>query len=507
MRRPLGVSGVAVAVAALTAGPVRAQSVQNVVLRNSFNPIGAGARGLGMGGAFIAVADDGTAASFNPAGLAQLRRTEIAVVGFSDRLRSTINVPGEDAGERFSQESTHGALDFAGVAVPFEVAGRAFTLQASYQRSVDLFGEGRATVIDSIQLSEIRPDLKGTGEFIADVLPIQRGAFHTASLSAAWQLTSKLALGLSANYWFADWSATGTSSFRLRVPLPGVPQAIEVPLLNTEFDQQQSMKGFNLGFGTLLRYPWLSLGAVVRMPFNGSYDLDENDLESGFDPETGRPFKPREVTYRAASHLRVSWGLGGGVALRPFRGLTLAADYTWSEWSRTLITNVPNGALLTAEERDSGGQSLEVYTDRNFFDLLPAAVTSTRNTSQWRAGGEYLVSLSKVIIPLRGGAFRDRSPIVELGSENGRLIKGWTLGTGLNFSRVVLDFAFERRESEGPLLLRLRQGQPVPTGTPVTESVRQDRLVASLIFRFGGGTDPVKRILGSALGDPEDKEK
>src|SRR3979411_1754818 len=71
----------------------QAQAVQNVVLRNSFNPIGAGARGLGMGGAFIAVADDGTASSFNPAGLAQLRRTELAVVGFNDVVRSTLTVP------------------------------------------------------------------------------------------------------------------------------------------------------------------------------------------------------------------------------------------------------------------------------------------------------------------------------------------------------------------------------------------------------------------------------
>lgn len=52
---------------------LRAQAVQNIVLRNSFSPIGAGARGVGMGGAFIAVADDGSAATFNPAGLAQLR--------------------------------------------------------------------------------------------------------------------------------------------------------------------------------------------------------------------------------------------------------------------------------------------------------------------------------------------------------------------------------------------------------------------------------------------------
>src|SRR3981081_2581868 len=77
----------------LGAQVAHAQAIQNVVLRNSFNPLGAGARGLGMGGAFIAVAGDGTAASFNPAGLAQLRRTEFTAVGFTDVLDSTVRVP------------------------------------------------------------------------------------------------------------------------------------------------------------------------------------------------------------------------------------------------------------------------------------------------------------------------------------------------------------------------------------------------------------------------------
>ncbi|MGA1863612.1 MAG: hypothetical protein ACMUHX_00970 [bacterium] len=42
------------------------------------NPVGSGARAMGMGGAFIGVADDATAASWNPAGLLQLRQPEIS---------------------------------------------------------------------------------------------------------------------------------------------------------------------------------------------------------------------------------------------------------------------------------------------------------------------------------------------------------------------------------------------------------------------------------------------
>src|SRR5262245_37475869 len=48
---------------------------------NHFNTtVGSGARAWGMGGAFVAVADDATAATWNPAGLAILQRPEITLV-------------------------------------------------------------------------------------------------------------------------------------------------------------------------------------------------------------------------------------------------------------------------------------------------------------------------------------------------------------------------------------------------------------------------------------------
>lgn len=45
-----------------------------------FLSLGVGARPLGMGGAFVAVADDASATYWNPAGLAQLRQQEISVM-------------------------------------------------------------------------------------------------------------------------------------------------------------------------------------------------------------------------------------------------------------------------------------------------------------------------------------------------------------------------------------------------------------------------------------------
>lgn len=55
-----------------------------------FLNIGAGARALGMGGAFAAVADDGTAAYWNPAGLASLNDQSVMLM-HSERFGGLIN--------------------------------------------------------------------------------------------------------------------------------------------------------------------------------------------------------------------------------------------------------------------------------------------------------------------------------------------------------------------------------------------------------------------------------
>ena len=57
-----------------------AQVAQELRFSGSPNPVGSGARALGMGGAFIGVADDATAASWNPGGLIQLETPEVSAV-------------------------------------------------------------------------------------------------------------------------------------------------------------------------------------------------------------------------------------------------------------------------------------------------------------------------------------------------------------------------------------------------------------------------------------------
>lgn len=513
--------GVVSACAALLLVPARradAQSVQNIVLRNSFNPIGAGARGLGMGGAFIAVADDGTASSFNPAGLAQLRRSELAIVGFTSSLRSTISNNSRGNLSDVSRTDTHRSPDFVGLSVPFELSGRNLTVQLSYQRSVDLFGQGSATVLQAFSTSELirlglvdqqtvtRLRLDPITDLVVDVSPKQEGAFHTASLALGYQVTDRLALGASFNYWFANWRAEGTSTTRLMNGLFRVGQpAVELYRVQTRFDQEQSLRAFNANLGMLLKFRRVSLGATARLPFTGDYDLAETGTIT--QQETGRATATIPLDNDARARMRWPRALGAGIALRPFSKLTLSADVSKAYWSRAVIEDVPSGALLTPASADA-------YADRNFFDLDVAAQTSTRDTLQWRAGAEFLITTSRVIFPVRAGVYRDRSPISDLSNDEGREIEGLTAGIGLNFSSFVLDVGFERRKSAGTVGLRLSR-TPTTTG-PTTgatlglssENVREDRFVASLIYRFkGGDDDPIRKLFRFLfVGDRRDDE-
>src|SRR5215468_8588160 len=85
---------IAIAVLGSIAGPVWAADVFEKVgtFDGQFLKIGIGARAAGMGGAFVAVADDPSAVFWNPAGLARLDEDKTAVMVNHNEWPSAVNV-------------------------------------------------------------------------------------------------------------------------------------------------------------------------------------------------------------------------------------------------------------------------------------------------------------------------------------------------------------------------------------------------------------------------------
>ena len=107
---------------------------------SSFNPVGSGARALGMGGSFIAVADDATAASWNPGGLIQLERPEMSIVvaGF---LRTEDLEFGVDPWASGHQTVKELRCNYMSAAYPFTLFGSNMIVSINYQNLYDLTRE------------------------------------------------------------------------------------------------------------------------------------------------------------------------------------------------------------------------------------------------------------------------------------------------------------------------------------------------------------------------------
>lgn len=90
-RSPFGKTALCLVVlCGLFAGNSRAEWLFPAKYAGEFLSTGVGARALGMGGAYVALAEDGTAAYWNPAGLSRLSRRQVSVM-HSERFAGIVS--------------------------------------------------------------------------------------------------------------------------------------------------------------------------------------------------------------------------------------------------------------------------------------------------------------------------------------------------------------------------------------------------------------------------------
>lgn len=430
-----------------------------------FNRTGSGARAAGMANAFIAVSDDGTAASWNPAGLAQLRKPELSVVsttaGQANRAEAFL---ARDELSIFSplSASYHTTyLDFASLAVPVTLAGKQVTFQGAWRR-IYTFDFRDNLVIEREPLTPDGPP-RTRIEANADTV----GGVDLLSLAGAVRLTSRLTLGGSVNFWRGDWTAAQSIS-------ASSPSGSELPDFRTTVDTNR-IRGHNLSLGLLLTYPRWSVGLVHQGPMPGRYSGTVDAIDSA-SPD-------REVASLDAD-LRFPRAVGLGAAWRPAPLWTVAFDLTWDDW--------------TSGELDLGLEGVEPVS---IFDGQPRDRTGTRNTLSANAGAEHLFRGEGFLVPLRFGVAWEpqgqRNPYVR-DPVNFVMLAA---GTGYNTNSLKFDAAFQYRWA------RFQDGDDFSVGPSdpffpqaVGErNVREWRVKLSVILRITD-TEKLRGVFGRIFG-------
>jgi long-subunit fatty acid transport protein len=384
--------------------------------------LGSGARAFGMGGAFLARADDATAASWNPAGLSYLRRPELSLVGA--RTGFERGAFGQEPDDTF-----HGYTpDFVAVTYPLQSG----SIQLSYQRVFSFRGTREI----------VRPDrtfhTEGSGGF--DVLAIGSG----------WRVGRTLRLGGTVNGWF-----NGYSQRRLR-RTSGTEAELDI-----DYDLESGIN-FNLG-AIWTPTESLNVGLVGKTPFTAILGLRRFRRDTRF--ENSGTTVTENRAERSDVLLDLPGAVGVGLSWRPTSPLTFSADYTRTFWSQGRIRNF---FILN--------QAPSPPLDYRELPYPTIEDPDQTDTEQIRLGLEAVAIAGRVRVPIRAGLFWDRQYFRAESATGGPppRFEGFTLGTGVSVGSVLLDVAYVRE-----------RGHFLSAEEQILVSTRFSRVFASIIYRHG----------------------
>lgn len=387
-----------------------------IEIPSSLNPVGSGARAIGMGGAFIAVADDATAASWNPGGLTQLGKTEISLVLSEVRRKESIafgtNPEGSGA-HRISEDN----INYFSVSYPFELFSHNMVVSLNYQRLYDFTRDWEFT------LKENLPQILSSQEHWDYQ---QKGCLSAIGLAYCIRIFPQLSAGFTLNVWDDKLSHNSWEQKYRMTGFGNLSGELGDDSFSKELasDESYSFRGINFNLGILWRISYrLIIGAVVKTPFTADvrHSIREHSrLESAFIPSD----------MKSAYHVRdeemdMPMSYGFGLVYNFSDNFSMSADIYRTEWDDYIY-------------RDQDGNEASPVSGR------PADESDVKSTHQIRFGAEYrLINEEKgYLVPIRCGVFYDPAPA----EGNPDDFYGFSLGLGFTKNdRFSLDIAYQYR--------------------------------------------------------------
>ncbi|GAB4316780.1 MAG: hypothetical protein Kow0074_04930 [Candidatus Zixiibacteriota bacterium] len=371
----------------LFAGDAHAQGLNLNTLQN-WNFIGMGARARAMGGAFLGVSNDGSAGTWNPAGLILNDGVFLtANYSYSNIDVGLDHTPINPTGlptEQQSADATLSALASAAFVAPLTLREHEFYLSAYYHRVQDVFARGEFLVDE--QNLQVRPQILGTP---FDVSSSLSGNIGYIGAAFGTSITSNLFVGGNLNIVTGDGSESHVmvlDSTRFN-ELDPFDQGIDSVVWRDRSEIDYS--GLNFTLAAMYRADRWSAGLTFTPGWTLTQNLDYlgtrtdivNRVRSqplGIVP--GPDGTDREI------QMPYSVGLGGAYYISD--NVMVAADYQFSAFKR---------------EGEYRFQDDPVHPDAP----MQTEVNSWYNLHQIRLGMEYMREYDWGVVPIRVGVRND----------------------------------------------------------------------------------------------------
>lgn len=382
-------------------------------ISSSVNPVGSGARAMGMGGAFIAFADDATATSWNPAGLINIRNTEVSVVGSSfARNHEYDSTSNPEITSSHSVDVTN--LNFFSISQPLRFKSfTALSWSVSYQNSFEL--------AKSIDYAFNRNSLDGTTR--EQINFEQTGNLGAFSLSASYYLTPySVGLGVAVNRWSSDFMANDWHTRFTSQSITGT--GINAISSNRMENNRITFEGNNITIGVLWKL-WemesrsVKTGFVYKSRFGANITAEENIRETVVNSNRSNTNLSSSISKVI---LQMPDSIGLGIAYKHSDSLLFALDAYRTNWSEHLV-RTSNGSIL------------------NPLNLSQLDRGRLSDTTQVRIGLEKTLFRHRYLLSLRSGFFYDPQPGIDTTDE----YYGATAGIGYSNNRFAYDAAYNIR--------------------------------------------------------------
>lgn len=423
-----------------------AQSSEDA-MRYSGRGNGSGSRALGMGNAYIGVSDDFSAAVWNPAGLAQMRRLEI-MGGISSTGMSN------DAtffSAKQSASSSASSLDNVGFVFPFPTVQGSLVFAFGYNRIADYASsvkfEGfnsQSSIISTLYDADVNYDIpystfltNSKGYTAVQKNVNQRGEIKEGgnlgqwSFAGAVDIEENISFGVSLNVYSGMYDYTRNyveedtrnTYNNVQANLPADSAYLRFNKFYYDSYVSSELSGSNITLGMMYRSELFRLGLIAKGPTSMKVQETYTDEgESVFDNNGGtwstvNPAKKYSApTSNNEYGVSSPWtfGAGGSIYIQP--ELLLAADVEYVDWAQTEWTDSP-----ALEKKNTQLQSL------------------FRSTLSYRIGAEFDIPYTDMRV--RGGYSAAPSPYKNDPSTfDQTMITG---GIGIFLQRnVMLDGAF-----------------------------------------------------------------
>jgi len=382
------------------------QERETIEITSSPNPVGSGARAIGMGGAFIAIADDATAASWNPAGLINLELMEASFVGTHVSRFENNDLSGSNLSDE-KQYVSDNRINYLSFAWPFALC-KNMALAVTYQHLYDFNREWDFSVT------------KSDSESIQDLSFKQNGGLSAIGFSYAIEFPTKncgdFLLGTTINVW-KDF--VNENQWTREIRYNNRKQNDNDEDVSPYSKNEYSFSGYNANFGILWQFKKFSLGAVYKSPFKA--DVIHKSQYYSIDHSNGVINSPIPIETKAK--LKMPMSFGTGLAYKIADSFIIALDYNRIDWKNF---------TLTSKDGETSG-----VTGEN------ADVANVDATDHYRLGLEYFFinKLKKSAIPLRGGLFYDPAP----DNKNPDDYFGFSIGSGFIHRYFSFDYAYQFR--------------------------------------------------------------